>query len=232
MTASEATVASGRRSCSDFKVLLEPRQARVHERNDMRRGDWGFRDASAQTGVKRALTSQSDMTLETLGSTAPRIHVRWFHQGPAFLLSTAPVLANSNTKWQPFTRKESDACESAWAQLPEEEQRQIERVGLAGMKDSKPAENVAELVKEELSIEAAEEDDNEAEDPVGVLVQTDRLFEVDVQKMQVCWPSEAGLFPSHKWICHFSESNSFTQCSGSGQGQQSRLNACYGFMAR
>lgn len=125
------------------------------------------------------------MADETQG-TAPRIHVRWFHQGPASLLSTAPVLATPNMKWQPFTRKESDACEAAWAHLPEAEQRQIEEFGLDGAKEPKPAENVAELVKTESATEAAEEDDNEEDDSIGVLVQTDRLFEVDVRKMRVC----------------------------------------------
>ena len=104
----------------------------------------------------------------------PPLNVRWMRpkSSSAFLeLPTAPI-SLTNTKdlsWLAFSEEESKQCEDAWEQLSEEEKKTASELGNQEKSNSENGD---------------EEDDDE--ETVGVSIAQDKLFEVDVRRMQVC----------------------------------------------
>lgn len=98
----------------------------------------------------------------------PYYAVRWLrpHYATALLeLPTAPVARSAGHHWHAFSEAESEECEDAWLQLPEECRLN------SGEAYDGPA--------------AAEETEEDEEDVVGVAIYKDKLYEVDVRRMQL-----------------------------------------------
>ncbi|EJD52265.1 hypothetical protein AURDEDRAFT_181761 [Auricularia subglabra TFB-10046 SS5] len=97
----------------------------------------------------------------------PYYAVRWLrpHYATALLnLPTAPVAQGSGHHWHAFTEAESEECEDAWLSLPEEA-----RLNSGETYDGP----------------AADEMEEDEEDVVGVAIYKDKLYEVDVRRMQL-----------------------------------------------
>lgn len=112
----------------------------------------------------------------------PPLNVRWMRpkSSSAFLeLPTAPIpLTNSkDISWLAFTEEESKECEDAWNLLSDAEKKAA-------------ADAVAQ---EKTESDTGDDDEEDEEETVGVSIAQDKLFEVDVRRMQV-WMVTIGVF--------------------------------------
>ncbi|KAF8312978.1 hypothetical protein DL93DRAFT_1212391 [Clavulina sp. PMI_390] len=124
-------------------------------------------------------------------SPAPNIHIRWFQVEVQDLLSIAPIVLNhstGSTTWRPLTRKESIACEEAWRALPSHTPPPMSRTDSTSTTVPAVKADVDEIgsgqrarglsLTEPLTSEVEEE-----EDFLGIPIEREKLFEVDVRSM-------------------------------------------------
>ncbi|KAF9516435.1 hypothetical protein BS47DRAFT_662714 [Hydnum rufescens UP504] len=104
----------------------------------------------------------------------PKIHVRWFQVGVPELLSVVPITLNPNVAWKALTRTESDACEEAWLKLTSNSPSPVSPPMYLDEDNS---------TDEGFSPEDVLEQDDEP--GLGVPVERERLFEVDVRNMKL-----------------------------------------------
>ena len=117
--------------------------------------------------------------LPTSDDTPPPLIVRWLRPqtASAYLdLPTAPITLSTQKEipWQAFTAEESAACEAAWQALSNVERKRSEGLDVGGGEEGgEDGQNVRS------------NDKVVDEDTVGVSIARDKLFEVDVKRMQV-----------------------------------------------
>ena len=110
---------------------------------------------------------------------SPPLVVRWLRPQTASVyldLPTAPITLSTQKEipWQAFTAEESAACEAAWQLLSDE--------------DKKRSEGLTVCEGEECGGSGQKSRSNDEvvdDETVGVSIAKDKLFEVDVRRMQV-----------------------------------------------
>lgn len=106
------------------------------------------------------------MEPDVVNSMPPAITIRWLRpttSTPHLQLSTAPISVSNADSWISLSAQESTECEDAWQALSEEQRLAATAGG-----------NETNLVE-------ADEDD----ETVGITISEDKLFEVDVRKLEV-----------------------------------------------
>ena len=108
-------------------------------------------------------------------SSAPPVPIRWFRptiSTPFLQLPTAPISVTHVDSWIALTVQESAQCEQAWQTLSEEQQLAAEA---SSSNDRCHPGSLEDLDKEQT---------------VGIAISEDKLFEVDVRSMEVCYSTE------------------------------------------
>lgn len=143
----------------------------------------------------------------------PSVHVRWFQIEVSELLSTVPLVLNSSPTWRPLTREESDACEAAWIKhrSKKKEARQLSSNAKVSKSENEAVDDGAETTRSVsplpvppgmtscspkyalyvslknrlLYVNAEQIEESDDDDFMGVPIEREKLFEVDVRTMRV-----------------------------------------------